>query len=224
MYRKFRKFFRKSFRRSGAFRRKRSFKRKYRKYKLAAHKPLVVKRFIRTSIQLSTTPGGGNFTFALNDLPNASEFIAMFDAYKIIKATVALRPNVQPAEVGTSFSGSATAKAGGEIYWYKDYDDAGSPSNMNEVEQIPSRRNFSIIDQKTHKMTIYPCYSKSVFQSATSTGYGPGRGWLDLTYPNVPHYGIKWWWQPYFPDSITPTPVCVVYVDYSITCALKGPR
>lgn len=224
MYRKFKKFFRKSYRKYGTSRRKRSFKRKYRKYKSAATRPLVVKRFIKTNIALSTSPGGGVFQFTLNDLPNASEFIAMFDAYKIIKATVTLRPNVQPAVVGLPFSGSDTPKAGGEFYWYKDYDDAGNPTSIAEVNQVPDRKVFSIVDQKTHKMTIYPCYSKSVFSSVTATGYGPGRGWLDLTYPSVPHYGIKWWWQPHFPDSITPLPVCVVFVDYSITCALKGPR
>lgn len=224
MYGRFRKFFKKSFRRRGAIRRKRSFKRKYRKYKKAVFRPLVVKRYIKGTIALTSTSGGGAFVFRLADLPGYTEFVSMFDVYKIIKATVTLSPNCQPAEVGVPATGSNIVKAGGTFYWYKDFDDNGIPSGVTEVQQLPGRRQFLVTDQKVHKMTVYPAFSKQVFSSATSTGYGPGRGWLDLTYSDVPHYGIKWWWQPIFTDPINNYPVCVMNYETSITLALKDPR
>lgn len=223
MYRKFRKTFRKTFKRY-VKRPVRSFKRKYRKYKSAPFRPLVVRRFFKGNLVLSSTERGGAFQFALNDIPGASEFPPLFDMYKLVKVTMKLSPNCQAAEVGTPATGANITKAGGTFYWYKDYDDAGAPASITEVEQLPGRRQFLVTDGKVHSMSLYPAFSKAVFASATSTGYGPGRGWLDLTYPGVPHYGIKWYWAPFIPDAISNYPVCILNFETTYTFAFKGPR
>lgn len=213
-------------RRKFTYRRKTRYRPKsYRKFKKSRSttRAFISKRFVKGSFNLQTATSTGTFAFTLNAVPNYTEFTNLFDKYRIVKATINFRSNSQPQACGLTAAGTTTGYGGGTFYYVTDYDDADAIT-LNDIEQYPGRRSFLIGDQKAHTITCYPAFAKQIYQSAIATGYGPGRGYVDCTYPNIPHFGVKWFWQPYAIDPVTPQPVAVLNWDITYVLAFKDQR
>lgn len=126
--------------------------------------------------------------FALNDLPNASEFVNLFDQYRILKVVVKARPYL--AENNTTISSITNANVTPYVHVVTDYDDATPLSVVADYQQYQNYSRHSM--GRGFTRVIYPAVAIAMYQTAVSTGYGNKRKqWIDCANSTVPHYGIK---------------------------------
>lgn len=160
-----------------------------RRKRLARGRIPRIHRFVRsqyysgavTSSTVMDTFGG--VYFRLVDVPNSSEFTTLFDQYRIDKVKIRFMPRANSSEVGTN-QGMI------KLFTAVDYDDITTPTSIAELLQY---QNCKVVPSTAITTRVLkPAFASQVYQSATSTGYGARRGWLDCDNNAVQHFGIKW--------------------------------
>lgn len=143
---------------------------------------------------ISVIGAGGyhrGFAFTLDQLPNANEFIALYDTYKIKSVTLRIEPAftvnqmTNPQNISTKM-----------IRVVHDYDDASPLSLENDYFEYSNMKSYSCM--KPFKVILYPKVSAEIYRTPLTTGYEQRKApWLDLSAAgaSIPHYGIKM----YFP-------------------------
>lgn len=150
---------------------------------------------------------GYGIVFRLNDLPNVSEFVSLFDQYTINW--------VEYEWVNRS---ALTGIQAPIIYAAPDYDDDASPS-VSEMLQKQNVVTFTFSADRTQvKMRIRPNTLRQVYRSAVTTGYerSPPGTWVDCATPDVPFYGLKYFISNYNTTN-TPNTQLGVVVRYSVS-------
>lgn len=122
-----------------------------------------------------------SFPASLGQVPNSSEFVALYDQYKICGIKWTLMPRTTEAGVTTN---------SGVVGSVIDYDDSNVPTATDQLAQY---QNFRMTrGNMIHKRYFKPAISQLMYQSGVINAYGPKKGaWIDITYPDVPHYGLK---------------------------------
>lgn len=164
-------------------------------------------QFAMPSVFPNLDYGNIGYQFSINDLPSLSEFTNLFDSFRIVKVVLRIRPYSNNA--ATTFSGAPnTAPAtSGFIHYAIDNDDAAAPTaseaGITELQQKTSYKVKPLVSNKPIVITIKPRYAQSMFASTIATGYTQGRrsNWLDLGYPETPHYGFKAVLEGYSPNA-----------------------
>lgn len=145
-----------------------------------------------TSLAVGTS---GAIEFRLNELPNNTEFINLFDRYRIVGVSVRIVPII------TAYDGnpSATALARPNVHTAVDLNDSTAPANVQELMQYDTYKMTP--GDRTHQRYLKPRVSQEIFRTAITTNYGMGAAsqWLDCTAngADLPHFCLK-----YFIDSI----------------------
>lgn len=124
--------------------------------------------------------------FRLTDLPNVSEFVNLFDSYKITKIDVIIKPTW--TETTVPLSGSAPIIP--RIVTAIDYNDSTAPTSMDELREYGTCK---ITDGfKAHRRTIYPKIRGNAYESAGGVGYLTMKPqYIDTDDSTVVHYGLK---------------------------------
>lgn len=138
-----------------------------------------------------------NQFFALSNVPNNSEFTALYDQYRINGVKVTVIPRGNTAEI-TASSGASTVYQGQStgVFSVIDYDDTTPLANINEACQYQNMKMTRATQQ--HTRYLVPRFN---LQGITNQGTGATgsmmntRGWIDCTQINVPHFGLKWAFQ-----------------------------
>lgn len=141
-------------------------------------------------------------SFTLSDLPNSSEFTALYDQYKIMGVSYKLYPRFNSVDQNLS---------GGRIWTVLDYDDSNLPASINELCQYQNVKC-------TNTSQVHSRYLKPAFNLTTGSANIPQRrNWIDVASTAVPYRGIK--------GIIEPTSSSVAY-DCKMTfyCAFKNVR
>lgn len=126
-------------------------------------------------------------TFALNQLPNVTEFSNLFDQYRInflvYKFYLRIDPSAQTA---------ATASFP-KMYWYRDYDDSAAPSNLNEIRESGRSRVAVLRPDRPVTVKFKPNTLINVWNTGlTSATQSPvWDAWVDVANVNTTHYGFK---------------------------------
>ena len=140
------------------------------------------------------TPVSKAFSFQLSDLPNVSEYKALYDQYKItgIKFTAVPRTSMTTQGVVTG----TTAPVGyGQVVTAIDYDDAANPIAKDTLLEYGSAKFTP--SSKVHSRFFRPKVLNAVWVNIASTGYSPVKApWVDQANDNLPHYGLKMWIDP----------------------------
>lgn len=126
----------------------------------------------------------GHFSFRLQDIPNYSEFVALFDNFRIDKVMLLFMPNA------TDITTSSTALTAGRLITAIDYDDASNWSSINDGLQYESCL-IKEFDQ-TFTRFLKPCYTVPVNNTAGTTGIKLSNDWVDCGTPDVIWYGVKY--------------------------------
>jgi len=127
-------------------------------------------------------------TFSLNDIDVTGErtlWAQLYDCYKInmIKIEWIPRANFMPM--------NSAQDVNNFLFWTCiDYDDSTVPGSLQEV--INYRNARKTMGYRRHKRIFRPTYSVPKYATATTSGYGPGRGWIDCASGGVVHYGLKY--------------------------------
>lgn len=137
---------------------------------------------------LSTTAGADAFAslkFNLSQLPNHSEFTALYDQYKINMVKAEIIPQFDNANVGSSTSTNVIT----QNYSVIDYDDITVPTTMDTLMQYQNLKRTP--STRIIKRIIKPRFASELFNTGIATAYRPTSGFIDCNYDTVEHYGLK---------------------------------
>lgn len=164
--------------------------------------------YIPSYATVTTANVYGAYAFNLNDVPNASEFTALFDQYRINSVRWRLIPRGSSSEAGTNNNV-------GKIFTVLDMDDGVAPTSIDTLCQYPNMKTTRTTSD--HTRTLRPAFASTVYNTSTLSAYGQRRGWLDCDYSQVPHYGVKWAIQ-----GTAGAQIFDLLIDYSVS--FKGIR
>lgn len=123
--------------------------------------------------------------FALSQILNSTDITNLCDRYCLKKTTVRIYFNSNQNSIQSSFSLP-------QITYHTDDDDASIPTPASVREKMGARIKYFGAKNMV-KIDIYPRTAPELFNSGITTAYGVGKSgqWINSTYPNVEHYGLK---------------------------------
>lgn len=165
-----------------------------------ATRSLNVHRFSRyaatdayPNIAVSGTQSTIVHVFALQDIVNSSEFTALFDQFYINKVVVTYQllnnPNAANA-LNTAGNNPSPTNWYPTVWSIADYDD-GNTTNVEEMKQRIGVRRQVMKPDKIMRFTVRPKVQVQLYKTALTTAYGAKRMWVDMSYPDTGHYGLK---------------------------------
>jgi len=134
----------------------------------------------------NTIQWGNSFVFKLSSIVDQNDFVNLFDRYKIVGVKLKIMYQAESASAG----GLGVLP----IFNYAiDNDDAAIPSSLNTI--MSKQRSKSVVLTANRPISIYvkPKVAVAVYQSLL-TGYSSQSSqFINATYPDVQHYGLKTW-------------------------------
>lgn len=136
----------------------------------------------------SAPSAGFAYQFQLSQLPNYNEFTALFDAYRINAVVVRFNP------MNTVFKGNTDSNNEDTptVYAAIDYNNASVPTSADEMKEYANVNVFPMYQSRNFK--IRPRLAIPVYRDGVSNAYLQSpKQWVDCTYADVPHYGLRVW-------------------------------
>ncbi len=135
-------------------------------------------RTVEAAFDITTTglvANYGVFNFSLNDLPNYTEFTALFDLYKIERIEIEWTPEY------TELTDAAPVSNAVNVYFNTAIDPAGNtPASVDDVLQYRTLHSTGIT--KSHKRDFVPAYLMD--------GIVPVSAYISCASPSTNLYGI----------------------------------
>lgn len=168
----------------------------------------------------------GNSLTTSSDVPSVTEFVSLFDRFRIRAVNVRIVPSFNNQDTTSNAAGTAPAVGLPIIQMARDYDDINAPSATTDLLQ---RTDFRAVRMdQVRKIAVQPMYSMSAANDAATGGTSPAvlgrRNFLDTTGDgqNTLWCGIK-----LFSETLTAAPgkqlgLLMFYVD--IEYEFKTPR
>lgn len=193
---------------------RRKWKRNYRSKNHFRHKVHYIKRKWRQELNIVSGLGAPTDfckSFQLADLPNYTEFTALYDQYKICAVKMEIRPGFNTISVTESAPGSFDMAAG-MVYHVLDYNDSNTLGSVNNALEYENCRVSSML--KPFKRYFKPKFQTMLYETLTGTGYKASSGWINTAEVNVPHYAFKSIWDSHFNDNLGNIVYFVTYTYY----------
>lgn len=140
-----------------------------------------------------TLPIQGALSFKLSDIPNSSEFIALYDQYMITKVVVSFIPQntgVFAPAIGDDSAATNFIPSTGMIHSALDFNDATAVNlqNLLQYQTYKSTRG-----SRVHTRTIYkPKYILTNSGATTAQAQAVASRWQATSQYDVVHYGLKY--------------------------------
>jgi hypothetical protein len=132
----------------------------------------------------STVPTAGGYPFMLANLANVSSLLSMFDQYKILVIDFRMRPR-------TNVASGTIANISAPMYLVIDYDNASTPASVNVVSDYQS---VAVVEgYQSCRRVFAPHVAVAAYASGAFTSYANTSSWIDVAYPAVEHYGIRYY-------------------------------
>lgn len=159
------------------------------------------------------TPAGGYgqfFTFQLTDLPNYTEFSALFDQFRINAVVIKFVPTWTSNDINPQ----STALYMPNFHSALDFDGPSSaPTSETDLLQYQSYKMTR--GHHVHQRKIIPCVNVTAYESALNTAYMPKRKqFLDMVDVATQHFGMKIWIDA---PNLTSNLAYKTYVTYYFT-------
>lgn len=170
---------------------------------------------------VTASPAGGNIydipialQFRMGDLVGSTEFQNVFDKYKITSAKIKVQTTLNTAQQNTvpiPF-----------IDYVADKDDWTPTSVSDFREKMGVKSKYFSGSRPSITMGVKPVPAAEIYNSLTFTGYAvPGRApFINMAYPDVPHYGIKAVLRNVYLPGLSTTEASLTW-DVSLGLALK---
>lgn len=121
-----------------------------------------------------------------NMLPSYTEFITLFQQYRIHKAVMRWYPKTN-TRGGITPSAQTTTPI---VFIAYDMNDASPPGTIDDIRQLQNCRVY--YGYRPFTFTYYPKPVTPVFQQGMTDAYATSKNlWIDTDYPGVEHYGVK---------------------------------
>jgi hypothetical protein len=128
-----------------------------------------------------TVPTFGALNFTFNQINDYASYVAIFDEYAIIEATVRFIPVQAPGTSGSPLYG--------EFLSVLDHDDSNLPASLQTIREYSTLLTTKGNIGQTR--VVYPRLAEASYSGAF-TSFTNTRAWVDAGSPSVQHYGIKW--------------------------------
>jgi len=165
-----------------------------------------------------------SLAFKLADLPNVSEFTALFDSYMLTGVMLQFKLIDNPDSSG------AINDAGGfqknnwfpTIWYVPDHDDNNNVS-LPAIKEFERVRHKVLYPNRETNIMLRPTTLQQVYRSSVTTGYAENRKrqWLDIAATDIPHYGFK---SVFDFEGIAPTASYRIKVNAKYFFACKNVR
>lgn len=141
----------------------------------------------------SAVDGSAAVTTSFDDLPNRSEYSALFDAFRIEHVKYRIIPNGDVQPNADDLGGATTVVASPQaLETGIDLDDATPPSTIGEILQYETYKYTRPSDVCT--LQYVPRVAREIFDGVTASFEEPeGSVWVDCAQQTTPHYGFKVW-------------------------------
>lgn len=137
------------------------------------------------------TPVAVGYSFALSQLPNVSDFTTLFDQYKLTGVKMTLTPACSEG-ILSPLTGTAQPLGFSRVHTVIDYDDSAAPTSEDQLLEYGSHKSTAPF--QIHSRYIKPKILQEVYRSSLTTAYSPkSNQYLDTSYTDVPHLGMKLW-------------------------------
>lgn len=132
------------------------------------------------------SPFVAGYSFALDQLPNYTEFTNLYDSFRINFIVQKWHLKIDPS------AQTATTASYPKLYWVVDNDDSTAPSNLNELRQH-SRCKMAVMNpNRPVTIKFRPSVLMQAYEGATATAYVPKwKQYIDCNDFATPHYGLK---------------------------------
>lgn len=153
-------------------------------------------------------------------LPNASEFVNLFDQYCIKSVRLTMY------HTANDFLVSSPSIVAPLFTFVNDYDDS-SACVLTDLLQYPEVKTHSMLNNGTRPLVhrVKPRPLLDIAGTGMLTGYAPNLGadtWLSTSYATVPHYGVKLVWNTMGRSSNTDVGTLCVYAEFDL--AFRHPK
>lgn len=152
----------------------------------------------------------------LQSVIDYTDFTHLFDRYKIIgvKYKFMFQNNV------STVNGRSQPNAPLPLITYAfDGDDAGVPASRGVVSQKSYAKQRILNGNNMFSLYVKPRVDKAVYRSGTTSAYSSERApWLDSTYTDVEHYGLKLWINNWLSDSGQSTMKLTIQPVFYLAC------
>lgn len=162
----------------------------------------------------NTYQWGNAWLFKLSSVIDSSDFTNLYDKYKINGVRLKIMYQAETASVG----GTGVLP----IFNYAiDADDATVPSSLNTVETKGNARSLILTANKPISIFIRPKVASALYQSLL-TGYEVKKApFINCTYPDVQHFGLKAWINNFYAPSGANNQI-TIQATYYLSC--KDPQ
>lgn len=148
----------------------------------------------------------GAITFALNTVPNVTEFQAIFNKYRILSATL----NVCFTDTNTEAGLMPT------LYLWKNGDSGMTSTTQTQLRQLGNVKRSQIsAENRELSLTIVPYLLNQVFNA----GYeqvSSRKQMIDINYPAVSHYSFGW-----FAENVAGSVTNTITATYSLSLEIE---
>lgn len=144
-----------------------------------------------TGVQNFVSLGGGSNGFRLSDLPNYTEFVNLFDQYKIQKIDLQFIPSWEGSNKSTSALADVCLPT---LVTVEDHNDSALLTSRADYQQYKTYKETILTAQRPITITVRPKPAMAIFGGGVFSSYAqPNDGiWLDTGSYTVDHYGLKW--------------------------------
>lgn len=160
---------------------------------------------------------GGAMEFKLSDVTEFADFTNLFDQYSIQQVDMVI----------TDLHNVATESQAGQvrptIKYVVDCDDATVPAAAQTVNAYQNVKSWTFRgDGQPLRISIKPRVATTVYRTGITSAYGPAKEGmlLDVDNVDVPHYGLKMWFQDCF-FSGTSSQIGKTKLRFELTYRLK---
>lgn len=180
---------------------------------------------LQTPVFESSLAGGGSpyrfgavSYFKLSNVLQSSDLTGLYDRYKINGIKVKIIP----------LSNMASTNGQGLIptmVYHTDYDDAVTPTQDSDVRVKSGAKEVRL--DRTRTIYIKPKIADAILGASAGTAYSVPKAapYINMSYPDVPHYGLKMYFRDVNLNSATAssTNTCIRFeTTYYISC--KDPQ
>jgi len=166
-----------------------------------------IKRTLQWGIPSNTTTNlqYGARAFFLSDLPVSSDFVNLFDQYRIVSVDMHMCPRVS-ANLPTSGNSYSV------FHYALDYTDVTAPTSNEELYQMSSCKRVNCNGSKDFHIKLKPQAAETYWSGLTASGYGAAKegAWINTSSPSVQHYGVKYAWNCNYATQID------VYITFQL--------
>lgn len=130
---------------------------------------------------------GASYLFKLSSVVDSSDFTNLYDKYKILGVKVRIMWQCNQASV----SGTSVLPV---ISYSVDHDDNTVPSSLYAITTKATSK-VKVLGQNNYvDIYIRPRVAGQLYNTALLSGYSTVKApWINSTYNDVPHYGLKFW-------------------------------